>query len=125
MDLTTFINNTIKYMGDNKFYSYSSFSNNCQNFCDSLLSANHINSPEARKFLFQDKVPEIGKELHPNTVNVMNRITDLGSIVSRLRGKGALNKTVNKFVDVYMKDKNINDKSMIDHFIDFYNDELL
>ena len=42
LNLNEMINKTIKYMGDDKFYSYDAFDNNCEKFVKSILQANNL-----------------------------------------------------------------------------------
>jgi hypothetical protein len=49
-----FINNGLNYLGSDKFFSYQSGSNNCQDFAISLLIANGINDDSLNSFIKQD-----------------------------------------------------------------------
>ena len=52
--LNNLINNTLKYMGDSKFYDYDAWHNNCQVFIKSILISNDLFNESYNKFLFQD-----------------------------------------------------------------------
>jgi NACalpha-BTF3-like transcription factor len=128
LNLDTFINNGIKFMGDSKFYDYESFSNNCQIFVSSLLQANNMYNESAKNFLMQDtqqisnKLNESGFSYVPK---VMHKITSLGSIASRLMGKGNADKAMKEF-EKYMDKRNLttDDLKLInEHFLNFINSE--
>jgi len=46
--------NTERFMGSNNYYNYDAFTHNCQNFIDSVLTSNKINTPELKKFILQN-----------------------------------------------------------------------
>lgn len=106
LDLTLdqMIDNTLKYMGPERFYSYNAIGspgnpkNNCQDFVRSILKANNLLTKEAEKFLYQDITP-LEKELSSHVAPSLQAITNLGSKVSRLIGKG---RPDHPFVDFVM-----------------------
>jgi hypothetical protein len=76
--------NTQKAMGD-KFYTYSAFGNNCQNFIFNLLRSNGLMTLEYANFVSQD-MTELLKELNstnPQAVPVINAVTGALGIKQR------------------------------------------
>ena len=123
-----FLNNSLKLMGSDKFYDYDGFYNNCQDFIEQTLEANNFYSPEAKAFLKQPTT-NLGNDLKNNGFSyvpkVMNKITSLASIASRLSGKGTTDDALDSF-DKYMIDKNLttDDLDIInENFIIFINSE--
>lgn len=89
------INNTKKFMGDAKFYDYDGLLNNCQNFIVSIIKANSWWSMDAEKWIDQmaHRMKEDFEKKDMGFVHkTMNRITKMGSFVSRLVGKGKATK---------------------------------
>ncbi len=128
LTLIDMIDKTREYMGESKFYDYDGFNNNCQAFIASILNANNLMTPQADKFILQD-VSGLQNDLNNTGFSyvpkVMRKITNLGSIVSRLIGKGTKKKALDEF-DKYIKKSNINEddlNSINEHFIDFINSE--
>lgn len=80
--------NTRKYMGDDKFTSYTAETNNCQNFLVSILNANGIGTEEDKKWIKQD-TDEVFKKV-PTFAKVLgNLATTAGAVVNRLvEGEG-------------------------------------
>lgn len=73
---------TINFMGKDKYFRYSGANNNCQIYLDSILSANNLNSNDAKQFILQDT-----KSLFENNVKfrkILNTITDISAGVNRL-----------------------------------------
>ena len=81
------LENARQKVGDNLFFLYDAFTNNCQFFIKYLLESSGLMTPEAQNFLFQD-ISELVKELPSYLPKVARSVTDLGGIVSRLRGDG-------------------------------------
>lgn len=126
--LDILINNTKKYMGDKRFYDYEAFTNNCQMFIESILKANNLYTEQAGDFLMQ-KIEGLHNDLNNTGFSyvpkVVKKITDLGSIVSRLIGKGTKKNALKDF-EKYMKKNNITEEdiaSINEHFINFINSE--
>ena len=69
-------------MGDNKFYTYSSFTNNCQDWVYSLLKSNNLLTPEIEKFVKQD-TGELLKALPEYAETIANATTTGGSYINR------------------------------------------
>lgn len=120
--LNDFIEKGRKYMGDDKWFSYNALNNNCQVFLSSLLTANNSYTEASKKFLFQDfsKVEaELQKGKFSYVPKVMNGITNLGSIVSRLTGRGTEDDCMRHFEE-YLNEAGIME-GRNEHFIDFIN----
>jgi hypothetical protein len=87
--INSILNNAKQIMGD-RFYYYSAFHNNCQDFVSALLNGSGLLSPEIEAFVKQP-VEELVKSI-PITDRIARGITDLGGIVNvGLEGKGGLN----------------------------------
>jgi hypothetical protein len=72
---------TRRLMGDQAFFTYDAFSNNCQVFVKSLLESEHLLSREGYEFLFQP-VDKLLKELPSYTSKVARFVTNLGGIMT-------------------------------------------
>jgi hypothetical protein len=129
LTLNTMMENTKKAMGDNLYFSYESFKNNCQHMILQILSQNHMLTQNAKDFLFQN-VDRIGQDLEKSdkfnyVPKIMHKITNLGSIASRLMGKGNTNEVKDAF-DKYLKKSGIDSddlKLLTPAFLDFINSE--
>jgi hypothetical protein len=77
--LNEMINRTRTLMGDEKFFTYDAFTNNCQVFVKSLLQSVGLLTPSAMSFLFQP-VDKLIKELPSYTPQVARFVTDLGGL---------------------------------------------
>jgi len=110
------INNTLKYMGDDKFYNYDGMgaagkTNNCQNFILSILASNSLLTTRAKNFIYQD-FTEVLKEIEAQKMSylpkVVKKITDIASKASILIGKGLskkmLTETHGEFIDFVKRD---------------------
>lgn len=102
--LIDIMNNTLMQMGPNKFFDYDALGsaggrNNCQDFIINLLKANNMLTQEAKSFIYQDIRP-ITKELPSYVAKTVKAVTQTGSIVSRLigRGKQDIDKNFVKFI---------------------------
>lgn len=78
--LNEMVNRTRTMMGDEKFYTYDAFTNNCQVFVKSLLQSVGLLTPAAMSFLFQP-VDKLIKELPGYTPQVARFVTDLGGLM--------------------------------------------
>jgi hypothetical protein len=74
-------------VGDNTFFSYDAFKNNCQFFIRYLLEGQNLYSEQAKNFLFQD-LENIYKDLPSYVPKVMKGATTMGAIVNKILGKG-------------------------------------
>jgi len=79
MKLIDLMENTRKRMGDNAFFTYTPFGNNCQNFLNNVLSANGLITPELRKFIDQP-IDELVKELPSYVAPLAKGLTDIGAV---------------------------------------------
>jgi hypothetical protein len=78
--LNEMVNRTRTMMGDEKFFTYDAFANNCQVFVKSLLQSVGLLTPQAMSFLFQP-VDKLLKELPGYTSKVARFVTDLGGLM--------------------------------------------
>jgi hypothetical protein len=128
MTLISMMDTTQKYMGDNKFFDYDAFNNNCQFFIKAILDSNGLSTDATNKFLFQDlsgMKQDLDNSKFSFIPKVMRKITDLGSIVSRLSGKGNKQKALKAFEE-YTKRHNITHhdvEAITEDFINFINQE--
>jgi hypothetical protein len=76
-----------KQQGDQKFFYYDPFKNNCQWFISYLLHGQELYGPKEKAFLFQD-LQEFNKDLPKWLPSFARKVTDLGATVANLRGKG-------------------------------------
>jgi len=74
-------------VGDDKYFLYDGLSNNCQWYIRYILESNGLYSEQAKTFLFQS-MEEIKKEIQPYVGKIMNAVTNTGTIVAQLLGKG-------------------------------------
>lgn len=73
-------------MGDQKFYSYEGFSNNCQTFIMNILAGAGLLNADREKFIRQDLSEFIKKSEH--TQVLADTITYTAGIANRALGKG-------------------------------------
>lgn len=74
-------------VGNNKFFDYDAFKNNCQNFIKMVLEENGLYGQKEKDFLFQD-IEALVKEL-PEYVKVITKgITKSGLAFSKITGQG-------------------------------------
>ncbi|MBS1736170.1 MAG: hypothetical protein JSS98_06120 [Bacteroidetes bacterium] len=73
--LNDFFHNTIKQYGEQSFFVYNAFSNNCQKFILDNLTANNIIDEQLTKFIYQD-LTKLVEELPEFTKNISKDITD-------------------------------------------------
>jgi len=81
------VNTAREQQGDQRFFEYDAFKNNCQWFISYLLHAEELYGPKEKAFLFQD-LTEFTKDLPKWLPEFARKVTDLGATVSNLRGKG-------------------------------------
>ena len=82
--INQFINNGLQYMGLDKFFSYSSYDNNCQDFALSLLYANGVDDNGLISFIKQD-ISSIFAN-NPYLRRFTNNITDVHGRLTTLKG---------------------------------------
>ena len=100
LNIGQLVENTKKFMGDEKFTSYDPVANNCQDFLIAVFKGNGLLTPEIEKFVKQDAVSIFEKT--PKITSMVARfVTDLGSRFNRLvEGEGGINKrTGNKWIE--------------------------
>ena len=76
-------------VGDNLYFSYDAFKNNCQNFIKYCLEAEKLYSTQAGDFLFQD-IEELAKEMPQYVKTTANVLTTTGAVANKLMGKAKL-----------------------------------
>jgi hypothetical protein len=89
LTIQSLLDNTRKKIGDDLFFLYDPFNNNCQNFIYNVLDCNGLlpDNKEARDFIYQD-ITGLDKQL-PFTYKAAKTITDLGAKFDiLLRGRG-------------------------------------
>jgi hypothetical protein len=79
--LGEFLEKGISSVGDVRFFKYDPFTNNCQDFVATLLSANGVYSDQARDFTKQN-IDQLVNKLPNWTHAVAKGITDLGGIAN-------------------------------------------
>lgn len=85
--LNDMLEKTRKTVGDQRYFAYDPFTNNCQYFIRYLLQSVGLYTDAAKNFLFQDMTGII-KQL-PSYVNkVATAVTKTGAVVEKLMGKG-------------------------------------
>jgi hypothetical protein len=84
LTIAEFVNNAVKKMGKNRFFTYSAFKFNCQDFILGLLQSNGIKAPVS---FIDQKASEIVKQLPGYVAPVANVITDLVAALSTARKK--------------------------------------
>lgn len=117
------LDNARNAVGNNTFFDYDAFTNNCQFFIRYLLQYSGLLTPDAEAFLFQD-LKDVVKELPSYVSPIAKATTTLGAIVSKLRGKGN-NKDYKLHAVIFRKPYNLDTaKSKAKEFIegkkDFY-----
>lgn len=110
-----FVENCRNLMGDEAWFSYDPLNNNCQIFIRALLKSNDLLTPDAEKFIMQDS-QAIKETMGSIAPKIMRKITDLGSIASRIMGKGTGKELSENFMkhvhddNVHIDSKNLDEK---------------
>lgn len=87
LTLRQMLDNTQKLMGD-RYFNYSAFENNCQDFIIAILRANNLWTP-ARDAFIKQPVDELAKELPSYTGRIANVATDLAAVADvAIHGRG-------------------------------------
>ena len=73
------LENTRKAMGDDNFFKYDAFSNNCQVFLMNVLKANGMLTPAAQTFIVQP-IDQLVKELPGYMKPVARALTDVAAV---------------------------------------------
>lgn len=82
--INQFIERCLHQMGPQKFFSYSAYDNNCQNFQLHLLSANHILNPDLENFIKQNTESIFAS--NPTLRKLANNITDIDGRAHEIMG---------------------------------------
>jgi hypothetical protein len=91
ISINQFINNGLQFMGQDKFFTYSAYDNNCQYFALNLLYANGINDDSLNTFIKQDV-----RSIFANNAYLrrfVNNITDVDGRIKYMQG-GRVKKSV-------------------------------
>jgi hypothetical protein len=106
LTLNKLVNDGIAVAGNDKFFGYTGISrgrehqNNCQTFVlDYLLGPQGLSDNRVYNFAYQDMIgleQDLKQQSGSFTTNVMNKVTDMGSFVDRLIGKGKNKKKLSK-----------------------------
>ena len=91
ISINQFINNGFQFMGQDKFFTYQSTSNNCQDFAINLLYANGIDDDSLISFVKQN-TENIFRN-NPYLRRFINNITDTDGRLTSLKG-GKIRKNV-------------------------------
>jgi hypothetical protein len=94
--LNDLLNGARQKMGDDLYFDYDGFNNNCGVFIKNILEASNLYSPEINKFLFQDAMGLL-QELPGYSQPLAKIITRLGAFWNRLIGKSKNIKDIQKF----------------------------
>jgi len=78
---------TRKRIGDNKFFRYDSFAQNCQIFIKDILESIKLYGKKEADFIYQD-TSEIVKKIPSWNREMMNWTTDAGNVFSKITGTG-------------------------------------
>lgn len=109
LTLNEIINKTQKAIGNKAMFDYQGMRNNCQNFILNILKFGcNINIPWVNEWIYQD-FTKIREELPSHVEPIMDKVTGLASIGSRLMAKGKKKPTKKETQELekYMKEKNI------------------
>lgn len=87
LSLDQMIENTIKSVGQNRFFVYNSFSNNCQRWCVDVLNSNGLLTPSIKEWVHQD-LKGFKKMLPKSLRDLAQTAINTKVIFNRLIGKG-------------------------------------
>jgi hypothetical protein len=91
ININQFINNGLQFMGQDKFFTYQSTSNNCQDFALNLLYANGIDDDSLNTFIKQDVSSIFANNAYLR--RFVNNITDTDGRLKYMQG-GKIRKNV-------------------------------
>ena len=77
LEIGMMLEKTRKMMGDNAFFQYDAFKNNCQDFMLAFLGASGLLTSQIRFFIKQD-IEALQKEMPSITKGIANLATDIG-----------------------------------------------
>jgi hypothetical protein len=92
--INTILSNTKSAMGENKFYSYSAYDNNCQYFILNLLKSNNLETPDNSQWVKQNTEYIFQNNVHLR--KLANTITDVAGILDVVKQGGELKASNNK-----------------------------
>ena len=107
--INQFIERCLHQMGPQKFFSYSSYNNNCQNFALNLLSSNGILTPDLSNFIKQNTESIFAS--NPTLRKLTNNITDLDGRAHEIMGGSMKDLQLNCVRNLTLEDL----LSIIDH----------
>jgi hypothetical protein len=87
MTINEMLNKGRASVGDNMWFSYDAFKNNCQYFIKYCLEASGLYDTKAKDFLFQD-ITELTKEMPEYVKRFANVATTTGAIINKITGQG-------------------------------------
>ena len=87
LTINVMLQKTLDKIGNERFFTYDAFKNNCQDFIINILNTNNLGDPSIYAFVKQD-ISGILNELPKGLPKFARTITDIGAIVSRIRGEG-------------------------------------
>jgi hypothetical protein len=85
--LSELLEKTRQRVGDDKFFLYDAFNNNCQFFISYILDTFGLYTAREKEFLFQD-LKEIYENLPSFVPKIMKATTTTGAIINKLTGQG-------------------------------------
>jgi hypothetical protein len=89
-------------IGNEKFFEYDAYNNNCQVFVKLLLENSDMYYPDCKKFTFQD-LSGLFDNLPEYVPTTMRLVTDIGAVASKVSGKGEKKKLTKKQKDEIKK----------------------
>jgi hypothetical protein len=101
--LNDLVMNTLNSIGNQRFFQYDAFTTNCQRFIIDILTTNKLITDELQAFILQP-MEQIVAELPSGLPKFARTITDVGAILSRLRGDG---RDVKKEFKKYLKTRKV------------------
>lgn len=110
------LNNTEKYMGKQKYFSYSAKDNNCQDFILSFLKSNNIGDENDFSFVKQD-TKQLFKNL-PSLRKLSNTITTIGAKANTIIEGAGINeeKLIDEENNIYYNNITMRKKNNEIHF---------
>lgn len=97
LTLNQLLDNARKAVGDNTFFTYNPFGNNCQNFIVNLLQHSGLLTDANRDFVFQD-IAELAKELPDYVKTVAKTATDIAGTIDKVTGAGHEKKNLDEYL---------------------------
>lgn len=85
LTINIMLNNTLNKVGENQYFVYDPFSNNCQRFITDVLASNNLLGENYSKWILQD-LTELVKKLPQFTKSISKGVTDFASAGEKLIG---------------------------------------